>query len=52
MKTEQEIQDVIDKIAGSSAKFPGQTFEEGARSALEWAIDQWEESDGTPADEY
>ncbi len=37
-KTEEEIQDQIDKALGDPDKFPGMNYAEGVRAALEWIL--------------
>lgn len=49
MKSEQEIQDLIDKASDMIGKgknpYHGMTYIEGIRAALEWAIESDSESE-------
>jgi len=42
IRTDEEIQDVIDKASKltskGKSKFPGMSYEEGIRDALEWVL--------------
>lgn len=45
MRSEREVEGMLDKAAKRShgrSKFPGMSYEEGARAALEWVVDEAE----------
>lgn len=52
MKNEDDIQEMLDRAASASrvsSRYPGMTFEDGVRNALEWVLEQMEE-DESPLD--
>ena len=51
MKTESQIQKVVDEGSGritAGTKYPGMSYEEGVRAALEWVIN--DDSEESPLD--
>lgn len=53
MRDENEVSDLADKASTLSlggSKYPGMTYEQGVRDALDWVLENWDDSDGKPLD--
>ena len=44
MKTEYEINDMIDKAIDADVRSPGMSYEQGVRDALEWVMEYTDEA--------
>ena len=45
MKTEQEIQEAADKVDTSKNPYPGMTYSQGVRDALDWVLGDLEDDE-------
>jgi hypothetical protein len=48
MKTKEEIREVTDKFDDYANDFPGMTYEQGVKEALEWVLGDIEDSEFSP----
>ena len=44
MKTEYKINNMIDKAIDAEGRFPGMSYEQGVRYALEWVMEYVDEA--------